>query len=105
MLRQLRLRGNTEFVPGLPRSLYHAVDRLVEAGFVEAGETEREGMRPERTVYDVTDEGRAEFSSRLGHLLSTPSDAATFHAALSLAVGLRRDDALFALKTRAALVE
>ena len=105
MQRQLKLRGNTAFVRGLPRSLYHAVDRLVTAGFVQAAETEREGTRPERTVYSVTDEGRAELAFRLQQLLAQPSDAATFHAALSLIGDLPAEVALWSLRNRAAAVD
>jgi DNA-binding PadR family transcriptional regulator len=105
MQRQLKLRGNTAFVRGLPRSLYHAVDHLVAAGFVQAGETEREGTRPERTVYSISDDGRAEYTFRLQQLIAQPSDAATFHAALSLIGGLDRKVALGSLRNRAAAVD
>jgi len=104
MQRELKLRGNTDFVRGLPRSLYHAVDQLVAAGFVEAGETEREGTRPERTVYGITEDGRAEYASRLHGLLARPSDATTFHAALSLIAGLDPGSVLWSLRARTAAV-
>ena len=105
MLRQVKMRGNTELVPGMPRSLYTAVERLAADGFVQAGETVREGTRPERTVFAVTDEGRDEFVFRLQEMLAQPSDRTTFHAALSLVAGIPRDTALFSLKQRAAAVE
>jgi DNA-binding PadR family transcriptional regulator len=105
MLRQLKVRGNTAFVPGLPRSLYHAVDQPVDGGFVEAGETVREGARPERTVFAITEEGSAEYVFRLQALLSQPSDAATFHAALSMIGGLEPATVLRSLRVRAAAVE
>jgi DNA-binding PadR family transcriptional regulator len=69
---------------GLPRSLYHAVDRLARRHLVEPAETVREGNRPERTVYRITDEGRDEFDARLRHLLETP---ATEHPALAAGLG------------------
>jgi len=36
------------------------VRQLANAGFVAEHETSREGQRPERTVYAITDTGRAE---------------------------------------------
>ena len=41
-----------------PGTLYHAVRRLGESGLVAALGTEREGNRPERTTYEITDAGR-----------------------------------------------
>ncbi|HEY9294351.1 MAG TPA: PadR family transcriptional regulator [Microlunatus sp.] len=40
-----------------PGSLYHTVERLARDGLVEATGTEREGGRPERTTYAITDAG------------------------------------------------
>jgi len=105
MLRQLKLRGNTAFVRGLPRSLYHAVDQLVSEGSVIALESAREGTRPERTTYDVSAAGHAEFRQRLRHLLETPSDQSTFHAALSMMAGLTRDDSVASLEVRVAAID
>ncbi|MFD5093807.1 PadR family transcriptional regulator [Amycolatopsis thailandensis] len=55
-------------------SLYHTVDRLVQNGFIEVVETQRDGRRPERTVYAMTDTGRDEFVVRAQHMLSTPAE-------------------------------
>ncbi|MFC3451962.1 PadR family transcriptional regulator [Amycolatopsis speibonae] len=55
-------------------SLYHTVDRLVQNGFVEVVETQRDGRRPERTVYAMTEAGRDEFVVRGQHMLSTPAE-------------------------------
>src|SRR5262249_56593072 len=52
-----------------PRALYRAFERLARDELIEPVETSREGRRPERTVYRITDEGRAEFQHWLGHLL------------------------------------
>jgi DNA-binding PadR family transcriptional regulator len=82
-LRERRLDQSFR-VSGMPRSLYHAVDRLARRSLIEPAETTREGNRPERTVYRITDEGRDEFDARLRHLLETP---ATEHPALAAALG------------------
>ncbi|GAB3709049.1 PadR family transcriptional regulator [Amycolatopsis oliviviridis] len=55
-------------------SLYHTVDRLVQNGFVEAVETQRDGKRPERTVYAMTEAGRDEFVDRAQDMLGTPAE-------------------------------
>ncbi|WP_410656378.1 PadR family transcriptional regulator [Amycolatopsis sp. lyj-112] len=55
-------------------SLYHTVDRLQQNGYVEVVETQRDGKRPERTVYAMTDEGRDEFLDRAKTMLSTPAE-------------------------------
>lgn len=39
-------------------TLYSTVDRLAAAGLLQPVETSREGRRPERTVYEITDLGR-----------------------------------------------
>src|SRR5262249_14100579 len=82
-LRERRLDQSFR-LGGLPRSLYHAVDRLARRGLIEPAETTREGNRPERTVYRITDEGRDEFDAGLRYLLETP---ATEHPALAAGLG------------------
>jgi DNA-binding PadR family transcriptional regulator len=42
-------------------SIYFALKKLAEEGFVEKVATEQEGGRPSRTVYRITDAGREEF--------------------------------------------
>src|SRR5690606_36735836 len=94
---------NKDYVTGLPRSLYHAVDRLAKEELIVPAETEREGRRPERTVYEITDEGREELAVRLRRLLEQPEpDRRTLVAAVSLIGALPPDVALKALRTRTA---
>ncbi|WP_436760895.1 PadR family transcriptional regulator [Streptosporangium sp. V21-05] len=95
-----------DYVTGLPRSLYHAVERLAGEDLIVPVETSRDGRRPERTVYEITDEGRGELSTRLRVLLESPGpDRRAFTAAVSLMGTLPVPDALRALRTRAATVE
>jgi len=42
-------------------SIYFALRKLAEEGFVEKIATEQEGGRPSRSIYQVTDTGRDEF--------------------------------------------
>ncbi|MBN1139022.1 MAG: PadR family transcriptional regulator [Anaerolineae bacterium] len=51
-------------------SIYFALGKLAEEGFVEQVATEREGRRPSRTVYQITGAGRAEFLRLLRQVLA-----------------------------------
>ncbi|GAA0395189.1 PadR family transcriptional regulator [Acrocarpospora corrugata] len=95
-----------DFVTGLPRSLYHAVDRLVAAGFIVPAAVSRDGRRPERTVFTITPAGRTELATRVRALLEQPDpDARILHAALSLTGALPPAEAEAALAKRAASLE
>lgn len=95
-----------DYITGLPRSLYHAVERLTKDELIVPVETSREGRRPERTVYEITDEGRDELAARLRGLIEEPdADRRTFVAAISLVGCLPVDEAKRSLRTRAASVE
>ena len=54
-------------------SLYSVVQRMAERGLIEAAGTSREGNRPERTVYRITEAGREEMVDWTRELLSVPS--------------------------------
>jgi DNA-binding PadR family transcriptional regulator len=54
-------------------SLYHTVARLAEQGLIEPVETSREGRRPERTVYAITEAGRDEARLRLREFVMRPA--------------------------------
>jgi len=83
-------------------SLYSVVESLHKAGLIRARETVREGRRPERTVYEITDSGSAELHEWLSDLVSTPTKEFTnFEAALSLIGALSPDEALLLLDARA----
>jgi len=71
-IQRLIRERRKDFATGNPRALYHAVDQLAESGAIEPVETSRDGKRPERTVYRITNDGREEFESRLAELLGTP---------------------------------
>jgi DNA-binding PadR family transcriptional regulator len=44
-----------------PGSLYGALRRMASEGVIETVRTEQKGNRPERTIYQITEAGRAEF--------------------------------------------
>jgi DNA-binding PadR family transcriptional regulator len=95
-----------EWAMGKTRSLYHAVDRLVEDGLIEPLETSREGKRPERTVYAITGLGRDEQRAWLIDLIEQPSpEHPLFLIAVSFLAYLTSPAALEALRIRAVALE
>jgi DNA-binding PadR family transcriptional regulator len=70
-------------------SLYMVVGQLARAGFIAEQETSREGHRPERTVYALTDAGRRELRDWMRELVEEPQhEYPHFVAALSLIAAL-----------------
>jgi DNA-binding PadR family transcriptional regulator len=66
-------------------SLYMVVGQLAKAGFVEERETLRDTARPERTVYAITQTGRAELYDWMRELVAEPAvEYPQFGVALSL---------------------
>src|SRR5215813_8824032 len=70
--RTLRDNGDARSIKFNHGSLYMVVQQLAKAGFVAEVETSREGQRPERTVYAITDAGRREARDWLSELISEP---------------------------------
>ncbi|MFC7618700.1 PadR family transcriptional regulator [Microlunatus sp. GCM10028923] len=104
-LQRFIVATHKDYVTGLPRSLYHAVERLTRDELIEPAETVRDGRRPERTVYRITDEGRGHLAGRLRTLIEVPElDRRTFVAAVSLLGCLPATTARQALRTRAATI-
>ena len=57
MHQLVRDRGTDFVIKVRAGSLYHAVERLAMLGLIAPVETGRDGRRPERTVYAITDAG------------------------------------------------
>ncbi|MDM7830206.1 PadR family transcriptional regulator [Cellulomonas edaphi] len=103
MSMTLRERRKDESVRLNFGSLYSVVDSLVKHGLVEAASTEREGNRPQRTVYRITDAGAAEAVDWMTDLVQTPvKEFPQFEAALSFLPLLPPDDVARLLRLRAA---
>lgn len=82
-------------------SLYMVFQQLAKAGFVTEQETSREGQRPERTVYAITEAGRAELSDWMRELVADPGhEYPRFVAALSLIAALHPDEVVELLGER-----
>ena len=72
MAATMRSQGKERSIKLNYGSLYTVVDNLAKHGLIEAMEASREGRRPERTVYRLTDEGRAELEDWMTELLGAP---------------------------------
>jgi DNA-binding PadR family transcriptional regulator len=84
MAATMRSQGKERSIKLNYGSLYTVVDNLAKHGYIEAMEASREGRRPERTVYRLTDAGRAELEEWMAELLGTPvKEYPQFEAALS----------------------
>jgi DNA-binding PadR family transcriptional regulator len=68
----MRERHHDEFIRLNFGSLYHTVDSLERAGWIVPAEKEKEGNRPERTIYRLTDSGRAIFLQVVSEIIAQP---------------------------------
>ena len=82
-------------------SLYSVMKTLERNEYVEAVEVEREGRRPERTVYRITDDGVFEAQDWLADLVARPvKEYVGFEAALSLIGAMNPDDVIRLFRQR-----
>jgi DNA-binding PadR family transcriptional regulator len=97
----LRSRGKDASIKINWGSLYTVVQTLEKRGFIEATGTTRQGRRPERTVYGITDAGREELEDWLRELISVPvNEYPRFEAALAELPALPPDEAAELLEHR-----
>jgi DNA-binding PadR family transcriptional regulator len=100
--RLLREHGDARSIKFNPGSLYTVFGQLAKAGLIVERETVREGQRPERTVYALTDAGRAELYDWMGDLVQVPKhEYPSFVAALSLIAVLPPEEVAALLARRA----
>lgn len=86
---------------GQRAGLYRTIDRLLEAGLISVRETGRDQQYPERTVYELTEEGTTALLKWLDEMLSTPKqEFPQFPAALANALMLAPEDLAAALERR-----
>jgi DNA-binding PadR family transcriptional regulator len=106
MASVLRARGKDQDMKIKWGSLYTVVQNLDKHGLLKATGSTRQGGRPERTVYEITDAGRAELVDWVRELVSTPEpEHPRFAAALSVLAVLGPDDAAALLDQRLARLE
>jgi DNA-binding PadR family transcriptional regulator len=102
----LRMRHTHEAVRLNFGSLYGVVASLEKRGLIRAVETVRDGKRPERTIYAITDPGRGEMNQWLSDLVAIPEkEYLHFEAALALIGGLSPDHVPALLKSRCFALE
>jgi len=106
MATTMRERGKEHSIKLNYGSLYTVVDNLAKHGLIEAMAASREGRRPERTVYRLTDAGRIELEDWMSELLAEPvKEYPQFEAALSLLPVLHPDKVSELLRIRIRLLE
>jgi DNA-binding PadR family transcriptional regulator len=87
-------------------SLYSVIEALSRNRFIEPKEKVKEGKRPERTIYQLTEAGSLELSDWLSELLSVPAKEFTrFEAGLSLMPALSPDAVVALLERRCDMLE
>ncbi|WP_152521424.1 PadR family transcriptional regulator [Amycolatopsis decaplanina] len=87
-------------------SFYTVVGNLRKHGLIEAAESGRDGARPERTVYRITDAGRDEMLDWLRELLAELApEEPRFVAGLSVMAWLGPDEVIALLRTRLAALD
>jgi DNA-binding PadR family transcriptional regulator len=87
-------------------SLYTVVQNLERHGFIKATSSDREGRRPERTTYAITDAGREEMCDWIRELVGDPEwEPPPFEAALSVVGVLGPDETQTLLRRRTEALE
>ena len=107
MQRLIKSWGKDEVVNiGQRANLYKTIRRLHEAGLIAIRQTERTQQYPERTVYELTEEGRRAGLRWLRDMLAAPrNEYPVFPAALSFAMTLDPDQVSGVLTQRLAVVQ
>ena len=100
MIRLMRSRKDDRLVTITNGTIYHTVARLERAGLVSQEGVDREGNRPERTTYAVTDDGARAVREWVRRELVRVDRPAEFRIALAEAHNLERNEALELLKKR-----
>jgi DNA-binding PadR family transcriptional regulator len=106
MQQMIKQRGKDRIANVAARnSVYQTIDRLLRASLIEVRETSRDERRPERTVYELTDAGRAALRSWLRGMLAAPArEFPEFPAALASLMLLSPMEVTEQLSARAAVL-
>jgi DNA-binding PadR family transcriptional regulator len=106
MATVIRERGKDQDMALKWGSLYTVVRNLHRHGFIEVVESARHGGRPERTVYRITDAGRAELQDWVRELIAVPErEPPRFKAGLSVWAALDPDEVTALLRQRLARLD
>ncbi len=104
MIRLLRLRHDDRLVPVTNGTVYHTVGRLQKLGLLGEQGVDREGNRPERTTYRVTEAGRNMVPEWVRAELPRIDRPEQFRVALSEAHNLPPDEVVDLLQQRLAAI-
>ncbi|GAA4133070.1 PadR family transcriptional regulator [Actinomadura keratinilytica] len=106
MQQRIRKHAYDHAVKVTHGALYNSVERLAQQGLIEPVETSREGRRPERTVYRITDAGREAAHRRLADILAEPvEEYPLFSAGLAFVNLLPADEVALHLQRRITALE
>ena len=107
MQQTIKERGQDQLVNVAQRnSVYQALERLVRDGLARAASTTREAGRPERTVYEITEEGAATMRRWVTDMLAAPArEFPEFPAALAFVAPLAPAELRALLEQRLAAQE
>ena len=94
MMRLLRHRREDRMVKITNGTFYHTVSRLEQQGLIAEVGVDREGNRPERTTYTLTEAGPAALEDWVRAHLAGSDDNQKYRVALSEAHNLSRADAI-----------
>ena len=101
MASVMRARGKDRDMDIKWGSLYTVVQNLERSGYLETIGVTRQGARPERTVYQITDAGRDELIAWTRQLIGEPEAEHTrFVAGLSVLAALAPQDVIELLRRR-----
>jgi DNA-binding PadR family transcriptional regulator len=101
MASVMRARGKERDMGIKWGSLYTVVQNLERSGYLETIGITRQGARPERTVYQITDAGRDELVAWTRELIAEPEAEHTrFIAGLSVLAVLAPHDVIDLLRRR-----
>lgn len=102
----MRARGKDKDMSIKWGSFYTVVQNMEKHGFLEAIGNTRQGARPERVVYQITDAGKAELLDWTRDLIENPqSEHPKFAAGLGVMVALPPQEVITLLQNRFAKLE
>ena len=100
IIRLMRIRRDDRLVAITNGTMYNTVGRLEKAGLLAEVGVDREGNRPERTTYTVTDAGSSAVTEWVRRELARVDHPAEFRIALAEAHNLERDEVIALLRIR-----
>jgi DNA-binding PadR family transcriptional regulator len=102
----LRMRHKDEILALKKGSLYHAIARVLKAELIAIEATGRNGRRPERTTYRITESGKRALVETLQRMVAEPRrESSEFMASMSFLVYLPAAEAAERLAERARILE